>query len=199
MNISQDYKEPSTKILQSSKIEARHVEKYHTHYTSITTSPISEHLIAERDPFKGILPHEMKKRGKSQQISPCGHLQLLILSTLHSLPTLILVVAAAQSSCHCTSSQGLELLLKWYLPSGAQLSLCLPLQDQDATTPHCIQKWSCFCSVPLPSMHCPTITTLVTAALSMNKMRSSTMRQKSWKESNKFWCWKMQLTKWRMQ
>lgn len=35
-----------------------------------------------------------------------------------------------------------------------------------------------FCSVP-SSMHCPTITTLVTAALSMNKMRSSTMRQKS--------------------
>ena len=112
MNIPQDYKEPSTKILQSSKIEDRHIEKYSTHYTCITPSPVSEHLIAKRDPLRGILSHEIKKRGKSQQISPCGHLQPLILSTLHSLPTLILVVNAAQSSCHCISSQGLELLLK---------------------------------------------------------------------------------------
>ena len=70
--------------MQSSKIEDRHIEKYSTHYTCITTSPISEYLIANRDPLRGILPHEMKKRGKSQQISPCGHLQPLILSTIHS-------------------------------------------------------------------------------------------------------------------
>lgn len=56
MNISQDYKEPSTKITAELKIEARHVEKYRTHYTSITTSPISEHLIAEGIPLKAFYP-----------------------------------------------------------------------------------------------------------------------------------------------
>lgn len=34
------------KSCRAQKIEARHVEKYRTHYTSITTSPIPEHLIA---------------------------------------------------------------------------------------------------------------------------------------------------------
>ena len=227
--------------MQSSKIEDRHIEKYSTHYTCITTSPISEYLIANRDPLRGILPHEMKKRGKCQQISPCGHLQPLILSTLHSfffffffifkLYIIVLVLpnikmnppqvymcspswtllpppspfhpsglpqctspkhpvsehstffTNTDTSCWCCAK---FLPLHLFPGTGTVAEVIPALRGPVASMPASpgsgcyntspyMQMKQLLLSAP-PPMHCSTITTPVTAALSMNKMRSSTMR-----------------------